>query len=84
MICKNSLTLLAATDYQSNMNRLKLTIKNDEGSTIFKMGSSVKAKQEYSDVEIADILCHLSHMIRHELTRDTAKTHKQLTFEFYS
>jgi len=64
------------------MNRVKLTIKNDAGDTIFKLGSSVKAKSEYSDVEVAAILFDLSDMIMNELRRDSEKTEKQLMFNF--
>jgi len=63
-------------------NRLKLTIKNNKGNTVFKLGSSVKKQKEYSDNDISDILQDLTNMIKHELKRDVQKTYKQLEFAF--
>lgn len=66
----------------NNMNRIKISIKDKENYTVFRMGSSVMAKIEYSDREISEILQDLSQMIKHELKRDIQKTHKQLQFDF--
>ena len=63
-------------------NRLRLTIKNHKGNTVFKMGSSVKKQKGYSDNDISDILQDLTNMIKHELKRDVQKTYKQLEFAF--
>ena len=65
------------------MNKLKITIKDDSGYTIVKLGSSVKTQLDYSDLDLAYILQDMAHSIKHELKRDCAKSHQQLTFDFF-
>jgi len=64
------------------MNRIKVIIKDTNINTVFRMGSSIPTKLEYTDHDISEILQDLSEMIKHELKRDCLKTHKQLQFDF--
>ena len=47
------------------MNRVKLTIKNDCGQTLCKIGTSISepACKEYSDAELEGMLRELANMI---------------------
>jgi hypothetical protein len=47
------------------MNRVKLSITNSSGQTLCKIGTSISPPKgaEYTDREIAELLCELSRML---------------------
>jgi hypothetical protein len=55
------------------MNRLKVTIKNDNNQVICKVGTSVplpKANNDYSDVELAAYLREIADMLSAKVLPD--------------